>query len=255
MAWRVLILGGTTEGRQLAAALAADRRFAATVSLAGRTEVAVPHAVPVRSGGFGGATGLADHLRDARIDMLVDATHPFATRISRNAVMAAADTGVALLALRRPPWVAGEGDRWTEVADIAAAVAALGEAPRRVFLALGRNEVAAFEAAPQHAYLIRSVEPIAPPLALPQAEYLVARGPFAEADELALLEQHRIETVVSRNSGGAAAYGKIAAARRLGLPVVMIARPALPDVPAVASVAEAVAWLAHAGTAAEARGV
>ena len=161
---------------------------------------------------------------------------------------AARSTGVPLLALRRPPWTEVAGDRWTEVADTRAAAQALGAAPRNVFVALGRNEIAAFEAAPQHRYLVRSVDPVEPPLAVPHAIYIQARGPFREADDRALLAAHRIDVVVSKNSGGSAAYGKIAAARALGIEVILVRRPALPDVPAVATVAEAVAWLDHGPT-------
>jgi precorrin-6A/cobalt-precorrin-6A reductase len=138
---------------------------------------------------------------------------------------------------------------------VSAAVDALGEIPRRVFLALGRKEVRAFEHAPQHIYLVRSVDPIDPPLAVPQAAYITARGPFGEAQERALLEQHRIEIIVAKNSGGAATYGKIAAARALGLPVIVIRHPELPETATVETVAGAVAWLDHALTFSTVRGV
>jgi precorrin-6A/cobalt-precorrin-6A reductase len=203
--------------------------------------------VPVRIGGFGGAQGLADYLAAERIDALIDATHPYAAIIAANAARAAGAAGVPLLALRRPPWVAVAGDRWIEVDDVAAAVRALGEAPRRVFLALGRNEIAVFEAAPQHYYLVRSVDPVEPPLRVAHARYVVGRGPFSQADDHALLAAHRIETLVAKNSGGAATYGKIAAARALGLDVIMPRRPALPAVPAVGTIADALAWINHAG--------
>jgi len=247
MAKRILILGGTTEARALAAALAGRGDVAVTVSLAGRTADIVAQGVPTRIGGFGGAAGLADYLRTEQVDVLVDATHPFAAAISGNAALAAAATGTPLLALRRPPWQAVAGDSWREVGSEAEAAATLGSSPRRVFLALGRQELAPFAAAPQHFYLVRSVDPVAPPLAVPAATYVLARGPFTEADDRALMQAHRIEILVCRNSGGDAAYGKIAAARALGLPVVLIARPPLPEVAASrASVAEAVAWLDHA---------
>ncbi len=227
-----------------------------TLSLAGRTEKPLAHPVPLRRGGFGGADGLADYLRAERIDLLVDATHPYADAISANAAQAAEAAGVKLLSLRRPPWPRVEGDRWIDVASVADAVRVLGETQRRVFLALGRNDLALFEAAPQHAYLVRSVDPVDPPLAVPQVAYITARGPFTEADDRALLEQHRIEIVVAKNSGGDATYGKIAAARALLLPVVMLQRPALPDVPSVATVEEALPLIEHhAGTLTAARGV
>lgn len=188
---------------------------------------------------------LARYLASERIDVLIDATHPYAAMISANAARAAARAEVRLLALRRPAWVAAAGDPRTEVADAAAAVGALGAAPRRVFLALGRQEIGAFAQAPQHHYLVRSVEPIIPPLAVPHAAYITARGPFGEDEERALLTQHRIDTIVAKNSGAAATYGKIAAARALGIAVIMLRRPLLPDVPAVETVEAAVAWLDH----------
>ena len=239
----VLILGGTAEARQLAGLLADRADIKATLSLAGRTAAPAAQPVPVRVGGFGGAEGLAAYLATKRIDALIDATHPYAAVISKHAAEAAASAGVQILALHRRAWVAVAGDRWIDVDDMAAAVAALGTAPRRVFLSIGRQEVAAFTAAPQHHYLIRSVEPIDPPLSVPNATYTVSRGPFAEHDEQALLSQHRIETIVAKNSGGSATYGKIAAARTLGLTVVMLRRPALPDVAAVETSHDAVAWL------------
>jgi precorrin-6A/cobalt-precorrin-6A reductase len=252
---RILILGGTVEARQLAGRLAGRAGHNVTLSLAGRTAAPAAQPVPVRIGGFGGADGLASYLAAHRIDALIDATHPYAAAISANAAAAAARTATRVLALRRPPWEAVAGDRWTEVEDIAGAVSALGQAPRRVFLAIGRKDVAAFAAAPQHDYLIRSVDPIAPQLKLPRASTITARGPFSEADERDLLSQHRIEVVVSKNSGGGATYGKIAAARALGIAVVMLRRPKLPAVPNVKTVEEAVAWLNHVLASGAERGV
>lgn len=226
--------------------------LAVTVSLAGRTAQVVEQGAPTRIGGFGGADGLAAYLRQERIDALIDATHPYAARISAHAVAAAAKAGMPLLALRRPPWRRVAGDDWTEVADEAEAAAALGKESRRVFLALGRKELAPFETAPQHFYLVRSVDPVEPPLAVPDAAYVLERGPFTEAGDRALMEIHRIDRLVCRNSGGDAAYGKIAAARALGIPVILVARPPLPKAAeTAASVAEAVAWLDHGPTPAE----
>jgi precorrin-6A/cobalt-precorrin-6A reductase len=252
---RVLILGGTTEARGLAERLAARKDLDITLSLAGRTIAPVALPVPVRIGGFGGAAGLADYLAGERVDVLIDATHPYAQAISANAAAAARRTSVRFVALRRPPWTPTSGDRWTEVNDIPAAIAALGAAARRVFVALGRNELAPFVQAPQHWYLIRSVDPVTPPLPLPHAEYVTGRGPFSEADDRALLAAHRIDAVLAKNSGGRATYGKIAAARTLGLDVIMLRRPELPDAPSVATVGEALAWLDQALTLAAARGV
>jgi precorrin-6A/cobalt-precorrin-6A reductase len=252
---RLLILGGTTEARKLADRLAPRTDIAVTLSLAGRTALPVPHAVPVRAGGFGGAAGLADYLTANRIDALIDATHPYASIISANAVEAARQTGVAFIALRRPPWIKVAGDCWIEVNDTAAAANAIGIRPRRVFVALGRNDLAPFAAAPQHVYLFRSVDPIDPPLPLPQAAYITARGPFSEADDGALLQAHGIEVVVAKNSGGEAAYGKIAAARGLGIEVILVRRPVAAAAPAVETIDAVVEWLDHALTTAAARGV
>jgi precorrin-6A/cobalt-precorrin-6A reductase len=252
---RILILGGTTEARQLAGRLAKRADLDVTLSLAGRTSSPAAQGVPIRSGGFGGAAGLADYLMKERIDALIDATHPYANVISANAAAAARKTGTPFVALRRRPWIAVAGDRWTEVGDIGEAVHALGDAPRHVFAALGRNELTLFIEAPQHHYLIRSVDPVDPPLALPHAAYVTGRGPFSEADDRALMRSHCIDAVIAKNSGGSATYGKIAAARALGIEVFMVRRPAVIDAPAVETVVEALAWLDHAFTCAAARGV
>jgi precorrin-6A/cobalt-precorrin-6A reductase len=255
MTHRILILGGTTEARQLAGKLAARTDLSIMLSLAGRTESPVAQGVPVRSGGFGGANGLAAYLGEMGTDLLIDATHPYAAQISANAAQAARVAGVPILALRRPGWEPVADDRWVQVDTVGDAVQALGLVRRRVFLALGRQEVSAFEAAPQHHYLIRSVDPVEPKLAVPDASYLLARGPFHEADERALLEQDRIDVVVSKNSGGEATYGKIAAARALGIEVVMIRRPALPDVPSAETVEALAAMIDHFLEPAAERGV
>jgi precorrin-6A/cobalt-precorrin-6A reductase len=251
----ILILGGTSEARQLAGRLAGRSNFKVTLSLAGRTAQPAAQPVPVRVGGFGGTEGLAAYLTAQGIDVLVDATHPYAATIARHAADAVAMAKIPILALRRPAWTAAAGDRWTEVEDVERAVRALGAGGRRVFLAIGRKEVGAFAAAPQHDYLIRSVDPVEPPLDVPHAAYLVARGPFPEEDERTLLNQHRIEFVVAKNSGGDATYGKIAAARALGVGVIMLRRPALPEVPAVDTVQGAVTWLDHAPASGAERGV
>jgi precorrin-6A/cobalt-precorrin-6A reductase len=243
---RILILGGTTQARRLAERLGARADMAVTVSLAGRTTAPASQGVPVRIGGFGGAEGLAQYLTTERVDALIDATHPYAAIISANAAAAAAATRVPLLALRRPPWAPLPGDRWIEVADTAAAVEALGETPRRVFLTLGKTEIGTFAQAPQHHYLVRSVEPVEPPLAVPHASYVTGRGPFTESDDRALLVTHAIDVVVAKNSGGSATYGKIAAARVLGLAVILLRRPALPEVASVETVEDVVNWLDHA---------
>jgi precorrin-6A/cobalt-precorrin-6A reductase len=245
---RILILGGTAEARQIAQTLAVRDDVTVTLSLAGRTASPAPQGVPVRVGGFGGSKGLAKYLAAERINVLIDATHPYASTMSDSAARAAELIDVRLLALRRGPWVAVKGDRWTEVTDAHHAMSALGKEPRHVFLALGRQELTPFRQAPQHHYLIRSVDPVSPPLAVPHATYVTGRGPFSEADDRALLRKHRIDAIVCKNSGGDATYGKIAAARALGIEVIMITRPKLPDVPSVETVEDVLAWLDHTET-------
>ena len=221
----------------------ADAGVEAVYSYAGRTEAPVAQPLPVRVGGFGGVAGLVEYLRAERISHVIDATHPFAAQMSRNAVEACAEAEVPLVALEREPWQAGAGDHWTHVPDLAGAVAALGEAPRRVFLAIGRQNLDAFAGAPQHHYLLRLVDPPTDPLPLPRAEAVIARGPFDVAGDLALLKNHRIEVIVAKNAGGAGAESKLVAARELGLPVVLIDRPLVPARRVARTVGEVLGWL------------
>jgi precorrin-6A/cobalt-precorrin-6A reductase len=241
---KVLILGGTAEAAGLARALAEDPGVTAITSLAGRTRA--PAVVPgeVRVGGFGGAEALADYLRNEAIDLVVDGTHPFAARISQNAARACEAARVPRLLLARPPWRPQAGDNWIPAADAEAAAAALAGLGRRVFLAIGRQELAAFAGLTDHWFLVRLVE--APEVPPPLADYhlVLGRGPFAVAQERALLREYDIDVVVSKNSGGAGAVAKIAAARDLGLPVVMIQRPPAPASETAESVEAACAWIA-----------
>ena len=241
----------------MAARLAQRSDLDVTLSLAGRTAAPLAHAVPIRVGGFGGADGLADHLAAERVDVLIDATHPYANVMSQNAAAAAHKAAVAFVALRRPAWIAVAGDCWIDVSDAREAAYAIGQESRSVFVALGRNELAPFAGAPQHRYLVRSVDPVDPPLPVPHVSYVTARGPFSEADDRMLMTAHAVEVVISKNSGGSAAYGKIAAARALGIKVIMLRRPPAPSGPAVETVDDALAWLDHTLTSATAaaRGV
>jgi precorrin-6A/cobalt-precorrin-6A reductase len=247
---KLLILGGSGEAADLARALAGDARYDVTLSLAGRT--AEPARLPgaLRKGGFGGAEGLARLLAEERFDLLIDATHPFAVQMKANAIKAARAAGVKFLAIRRPPWVQRDGDRWITVDDIEAAVAAIGEKPRRVLLTTGRMELAPFRSAPQHFYIVRSVEVPAPEDLPPRVELITARGPFKIEDETALLKEHAVELIVTKNSGGAGAAAKLEAARELSLPVIMVERPDLPEAPSVETVADALDRLerAHGST-------
>jgi precorrin-6A/cobalt-precorrin-6A reductase len=255
---RVLILGGSTESSGLSRLLAGDQRFDTTLSLAGRTLKPRPQPVRTRTGGFGGADGLAAWLTQESIEAVVDATHPYADRISANAVTACGRLGLPLATILRPAWQAVTGDNWQTVASAEAAADVLGPQPRRIFLSLGRLELGAFARAPQHHYVARTIEP--PDVALPPyIDLIFDRGPFDEQAETSLLTREKIDVIVSKNSGGAATYPKIAATRRLGIPVVMIARPVKVHGHAVAHPTEAVAWLeqqlAHRATSGSARGV
>ncbi|MBC3986568.1 cobalt-precorrin-6A reductase [Streptomyces sp. AC536] len=244
----VLILGGTTEARLLAAALATGDGAGArpprvTSSLAGRVAEPRLPAGEVRVGGFGGPDGLARWMREQQVDALIDATHPFAETISFNAARAAATAHVPLLALRRPGWVPGPGDRWHPVASLDEAAGALGGLGERVFLTTGRMGLAAFAHLAEHWFLVRSVDaPDAP--APPRMEVLLARGPFDLAGEAELLRRHRIDVLVTKDSGGQATAAKLTAARQAGLPVVVVRRPPVPaGVPVADDVPEAARWL------------
>lgn len=250
-----MILGGTSEARLLAEALAARDDCDVLLSLAGRTEKPAMQPVPVRVGGFGGATALAAFLKAGGYDLLIDATHPFAERISANAAFAAEASGIAAIALRRPEWQRRPGDRWRDVQSIPAAIDALGPSPRHVFLATGRQGAHHAEAAPQHHYLIRSVDPVEPPLALANVDYVLDRGPFTLEGECDLLRQHDIDVIVAKNSGGAATYAKIEAARLLGIEVIMVARAPASIVKAVETVEAALAAIDHLFPPAMKRGV
>lgn len=251
---RILVLGGTTEAKALAGRLATRAQFDTTLSLAGRTLDPRPQPVATRTGGFGGVDGLARYLEEEKIDLLIDATHPFAAQISRHAAEAAERTGKALLALRRPAWQRRDGDNWTSVFSIEEAVAALPVPKTRVFLAIGRQEAGAFSARPEHAYLVRSVDPVEPPLAVPEARYVLACGPFALEDELQLLKAEQIGLIVAKNSGGSATYAKLEAARTLQIPVIMIERQEPPGVAEAGSVDAALAFIDHVFAPARKRG-
>ncbi|MCX4438467.1 MULTISPECIES: cobalt-precorrin-6A reductase [Streptomyces] len=243
MSPHVLVLGGTTEARRLATELAARPGVRVTTSLAGR--VSRPGALDgdVRVGGFGGADGLARWLREHRVDAVVDATHPFAAAITANAARAAAATGIPAVVLRRPGWTPGPDDRWHWVGSLPEAAALLPSLGRRVFLTTGRLGLAAFAHLSELHFLVRTVEPPEPPM--PQdMEVLLTRGPFTPDDEQALLRAHRVDVLVTKDSGGEATAAKLTAARDLALPVVVVRRPPLPaDVTTAPDVPSALALL------------
>lgn len=223
----------------------AEAGISAVMSFAGRVESLKPQPLDVRVGGFGGAEGLVTYLQEHAVTRVIDATHPFAAQMSRNTVEACHIAGVPLAALTREPWVAQRGDRWTHVDSIEAAAKVLNCPARRVFLAVGRMHLAAFAGNPQHFYLLRLVDQPDGPLGFPNAEAIVACGPFSFEDDLALLRKHRIDLVVSKNAGGTGARAKIDAARELGVEVLMIDRPSLPERLELHSVDDAMDWLVH----------
>ncbi|WP_420011949.1 cobalt-precorrin-6A reductase [Tateyamaria sp.] len=243
----LLILGGTTEATAFANA-AAEAGLHGVVSFAGRVARPKRQPLPQRIGGFGGIAGLKAYLQAEKITHVIDATHPFAAQMSHNAVLACAEAAVPLIAFVRAPWTAQTGDDWTHVRDIGGAVAALDQPAVRVMLAVGRMHLHDFAPNPQHFYLLRLVDPpeTAPPF--PDHHVLFSRGPFTAADDRALMREHRIDLVVSKNAGGGGAYAKVEAARALGLPVIMIDRPALPPRTEAYRVAEVMDWIGHVGT-------
>ncbi|MEU4218435.1 cobalt-precorrin-6A reductase [Actinoplanes sp. NPDC026623] len=238
---RALVLGGTTEGWALAAACAAVPGLEVISSLAGRTRAPALPVGAVRIGGFGGVAGLAAYLRAEAIDAVVDATHPFAATITGNAAAASELTGVPLLVLRRPGWTERPGDAWHRVASLGEAAAVLPALGERVLLTTGRQGIAAFAGVDACWFLSRSVEAPAPP-APRRLEVLLARGPFTVEGERALLARHRIDVLVTKDSGGSTA--KLDAAREGGVAVVVVDRPPLPaSAAAVATVEAAADWL------------
>ena len=239
---RVLILGGTAEGRMLATAL--ERRGLAVVSsLAGRLKMPLLPPGEIRIGGFGGPGGLADWLTQHQVAAVVDASHPFAERISASAAAACASANVPLVRLDRPPWAERPGDRWHRVSDLAEAADLVSHLGTRVLLTIGRRGVGAFAATQTCWFMIRCIEQATPPLP-PHHQLLLDRGPFSLPGELSLIDRHRIDVLVTRESGGTATEPKLAAARERGLPVVVVNRPPAPRVATVTAVEGALRWIA-----------
>ncbi|WP_132860159.1 cobalt-precorrin-6A reductase [Shimia isoporae] len=244
MTTKLLILGGTTEASQLAS-FVAQSGVDAVFSYAGRVATPKAQPLPTRIGGFGGIDGLVGYLRAHNITHVVDATHPFATQMSWNAFHACQSAGVQLIALSRPAWKARKKDLWTHVPDIGGAVDALQGEARRVLLALGKQNVPAFADQAQHHYILRLVdEPEAPP-PLPHHTIVVSRGPFTLAGDLAMMKELCVDVVVCKNSGGIGAEAKLVAARKLGLPVIMIDRAELPPRREVSTVEAVLDWVTN----------
>jgi len=240
---KVLLLGGTSEARMLAARLDGDERFTVETSLAGATQNPLPVEGESRRGGFGGTVGLVDYLRAVCVDIVIDGTHAFAATISRNSAEACDQTRTERLVVQRPAWEKTEGDHWLEVSDVPEAAEVVAKYGCRVFLTIGRQDIAAFSLCRDAWFLIRSIDRPKQTAEFENYQLLQARGPFDFASEKALLETNRIDLIVSKNSGGTETYAKIEAARALALPVVMIRRPAPPAGTAVPSVDAALAWL------------
>ncbi|ABC23783.1 precorrin-6A reductase [Rhodospirillum rubrum F11] len=243
MSLSLLILGGTSEGYALAAALDSAPGLRVISSLAGRTATPRRPAGACRIGGFGGIDGLGAYLATERIDAVIDATHPFASTMGWNAAAACDKAGVPLLRLERPAWVAGDYDRWAEVDNWQEAAGILDYAANRVLLALGRQDLDAFTPLRHLWFLIRSVDAPDPLPPFAHAEVLLARGPFSLDSERALLGARAIDTIVCKNSGGTATDAKLTAARELGLRVIMRRRPKRPPLPTAATPDEAVTWV------------
>jgi precorrin-6A/cobalt-precorrin-6A reductase len=240
---RLLILGGTGDAVELTRLAIDLPGLEVITTLAGRTRS--PNAVTgkVRIGGFGGEAGLVEYLQTEKIDLLIDATHPFAAQISGNAAGAAQNVGIPWLMLIRPAWERLPTDDWIEVDSIETAVTSLPATAERIFLTIGRQQLAPFASLTDRWCLIRSIDPPDPSILLPPGKLLFDRGPFSLEQELQLLRDYLIDTIVSKNSGGDATYAKIIAARELSLPVVMIKRPIVPDGEKVRDVASAIEWL------------
>ena len=238
----LLILGGTSLAANLARVIS-SLKLRAVYSLAGRTEPTSTPDMEIRSGGFGGAYALADYLKRENFTAVIDAPHAHAAGISANARAACTQAGVALLRLQEPPWVMVPGDNWIDAADITEARDKAAEIASRVFVSTGRRAMEDFADAPRSWWLARVLVPGAELPELSNGEYVYARGPFDLAEELALLRDHDIGAIISKYAGGTATYAKIAAARQLAIPVVMIARPVSNDAEQAETVAEAVTWL------------
>jgi precorrin-6A/cobalt-precorrin-6A reductase len=276
---KILILGGTTEASELLRLLAGQENLNVTLSLAGRTQTPVlpfsspspalrgmgrgggclvsnpqnnttplPNPPPqggrgfsCRIGGFGGALGLAQYIRENNINALVCATHPFARKMPFNALEAAEIAGIPLIFILRPTWQARPSDKWIEVDSHAQALSSIHH-PSSIFLTVGRLELAEYEAAQQHYYVVRSIDEVAEKT-LKNAKYITSRPPFNVADEHALMTSEKIDFVITKNSGGKATEAKLVAARELGIPVILINRPARPLAHHVATAQEARDWI------------
>jgi len=239
---KVLILGGTTEANRFAA-LTAEKSVPAIYSYAGRVNTPKKQPLPTRVGGFGGVNGLTEFIKNEGICALIDATHPFASQMSKNAIEACQLSGVPLLAIERPEWQENPEDHWIHVEDMKGAKKALKGPGKNVFLAIGRQQIDLFSSLPQHHYLLRFVDQPEREIPFPSYDLVVDRGPFDLQTDLDLLKRFKIDVIISKNAGGTGAFTKIQAARDLGLSVIMIDRPTLPGRNVVADERTALNWL------------
>jgi len=224
--YKVLILGGTSEGVALANKLNANPIFIPITSLAGRTREPKDVQGLFRQGGFGGVEGLVQYLKSEKIFAVFDATHPFATQITKNAFSACRSAKVPLARLTREPWVAETGDDWENVENIAQAAESI-PIGARAFVTTGRQELEPYFNRNDIWILVRVIDMPTKQLALEKGKIIAGRGPFSIEDEVELMRGYAVNLLVSKNSGGQSSYGKIIAARRLGLPVVMVRPPEL----------------------------
>ncbi|MEQ1789225.1 MAG: cobalt-precorrin-6A reductase [Rickettsiales bacterium] len=241
----ILILGGSSEASELVGLLATHPNITATLSLAGRTKNPVLPQINHRIGGFGGAIGLANYIKEQKITSLICATHPFAQKMPFNAQEAAQIANIPLLFLLRPQWKAQIADNWIEVDSHAEAIKHLSSVirhPLSVFLTVGRLEISEYVTAPQHNYIIRSIDEITEK-SLPNAIYITSRPPFSVENEREIMREHKIDYLITKNSGGSATQAKLIAAHELNIPVILINRPSRPIGLHVATANEAMAWI------------
>jgi precorrin-6A/cobalt-precorrin-6A reductase len=241
----ILILGGTGEARTLADKLVETYpKTRIITSLAGRTSSPRLPGGEIREGGFGGADGLATYLINENVDLMIDATHPYAAQISAHAADAVRQTGVPPLALVRAPWSEQPGDRWIRVPDMAAAVQEISRKSDVCLITTGVKDLEAFASIVTTKLFVRLIEQPAGALPLPDAEVVIGKPPYKLDEERALMQLLGIDLLVTKNAGGDGTRGKIDAARDLGIEVIMIDRPAMPDVETVGTVDAALTWIA-----------
>ena len=244
----VLILGGTSEAYELAEKLVLEvggQGFRILTSLRGSTQKPRLPKGDHRIGGFGGVDGLKNFLREEEVSHVIDATHPFAEQISRNAVHACRSSQLPLIRLERPSWEPVSEDNWILKPDLKSAAEWLRNHPQRVLLTTGHRDLDVFRDAHESFFLIRTIEPVSLPEGFPDAENLIARGPFSMDEEIALMRSWKISLLLCKNSGGEASFAKLLAARELSIPVLMMKRPELPEVSQTESIDEVVKWLAN----------